>query len=466
MQARTILRPGVLLAGLSTGLLLSAGVEARGEARPDEVVITRTHDALELARENDTAIDYYRSEEALARRTLEDLSRVRMPTVQAAISSSQNRVQHQADAHGVEVQVAASMPLYDGGRRAARRNAASAELGILAIQREEHEAQRAKGVVELLAAYDFAVQAAHIEQQHYRRSQLELEARAHDHELGLLTDYEFRVMELSVERAALEAEARRSAAEDLRTRLRLVLGLAEPVALTIHPTFSLDSGLPLLRNDFGFLLSAALRSDATIRRLRFERDRTVALLDAAPRALSPVVEGTAGLSMRGDPLPLTSPALRFDLRVSWPALRSGSLGIGGGVVFDAGNTASRALSVQTGSSTRRQSQATLTRRRMDATQAESALEQGERALEIWIRSTIRDYAHLSTVLAADREASDLAALLLVRTRRDAADGRRRATAVLDAEYNLAQARMAELETAFEIVQLYQQLQFRTGLAQP
>lgn len=466
MQPRTILRPGVILAGLATGFLLSAGVEARGEAHPDAVVITRTHDALELARENDTTIDYYRSEETIARRTLEDLSRVRVPTVQGTISSSQNRVRHQADAHGVEVQVAASMPLYDGGRRTARRNAASAELGILAIQREEHESQRANGVVELLAAYDFAVQAARIEQQHYRRSQVELEARARDHELGLLTGYELRAMELSVERAALEAEARGSSAEDLHTRLRLVLGVAEPVVLTIHPTFSLDSDPPIVQNDPVFLLSAALRSDATMRRLRFERERTFALLDAAPRALSPVVEGTAGLSMRGDPLPLTSPALRFDLRVSWPALRSGSLGLGGGVVFDAGDTVSRALSVQTGSSTRRQSQAALTRRRMDAAQADLALEQGERALEIWIHSTLRDYAHLSAVLAADRQASDLAELLLARTRRDAADGRRRATAVLDAEHNLAQARLAELETAFEMVQLYQQLQFRTGLAQP
>ncbi|MFP4508593.1 MAG: TolC family protein [Spirochaetaceae bacterium] len=466
MHVRTILAPGVLLASLSTGLILSPVEAAQAEALSNAVIITRTADALELAREHDIAIEYYRSEEAFVRRNLDDLTRIRLPEIQGSIASSRNRVQNQADAHSVELQVGASLPLYDGGRRDAQRNAVSAELGLRAIGREEHESQRTASVVELLASYEFAVQAARIGEQHYRRSQVELDARLRDHELGLLTGYELQVMELSVERAAIEVAQRSNTAEDLHSRLRIMLGVEEPVALTIHPTIRPGSDPPSIRNGFGVLLSEALGSDPTIQRLRFERDRTSALRDAMPSALTPVVEGTAGVSMRGEPLPLASPALRFELRFSWPGLRSGYLGFGGGLAFDTGNTASRRLSVQTGSSTRVQSEAALTRRRVDAGQAQEALERGEHELASWIRRALRDYTHLGTVRDTDLEAIALAELVVARTRREAEDGHSRSTAVLEAEYQHAQAQLAELETTFQMVRLYQQLQVRTGLAQP
>ncbi len=454
-----------LLAGL---VLLLSGTPTvlSADRAPDVFTVPGLDDAFRLALAHDLAYRHGYVELELARDALARLNRMRLPSLTTTVASGRERVANSLDTHAVQLQVGLAYSIYDGGIRNFLRQTAAAELAMAQALQRDYEAGLRTVVQELLAAVEFATHAAMIAEQHAQRVSRELESLARDYELGLLTAYEMRRTQLSAARAALESRQRQARAGDLHTELRQTLGFGNDTILTVP---SVTEGLSLpreLRNDVSVLTEHALRNDAAVEQLRVQVEVARAALDFLPPVSFPVIQSTFGVSMRGTPLPLASPEVSVGVRFSWPRVNAGSLSFGGTFSADSGRYTARSVSLETGAWTRFESRNDAIRRRMNAERAAFSYATGRQQTEAWISQAVRDHAHLSSAREIDEEDVRLADLALTRIRADTAAGHRRRTAVLDAERELAEARLKALESSFALILLHQRLQQRTGLAQP
>ncbi|TVQ21581.1 MAG: TolC family protein [Spirochaetaceae bacterium] len=447
-------------------LLPGTAVVLFADEAPDVVSISSVDDAFRLALAHDITHDHRQVELELARSGLARLNRMRLPSLTTTVASSRDRIVHSADTQAVQLQAGLAYSIYDGGMRDFSRRTAVAELAMAQALQRDYEAGLRTVVQELLAAVEFATHAALIAGQHTQRVDRELESLARDHELGLLTAYEMQRTQLSAARTALESQQRQARVDDLHTELRQILGLGNDTVLSVP---SVTGGLSLprrLRNDVSILTEHALREDPALQQLWVQVETARAALDFLPSVSVPVIQSTLGVSMRGTPLPLASPEVSLGVRFSWPGVNTGSLSFGGVFSADSGRYTARSVGLETGAWTRYESRNDAIRRRMNAERAGFAYTTGRQQTEAWIRQTVRDHAYLRSALETDEEGVRLAELALVRIRADVAAGHRRGTAILDAERELAEARLNALESSFALILLHQRLQQRTGLSQP
>lgn len=459
-------RSFMMLCAVAALLIPGGQTTLPAHERPRVLSVSSADEAFRLALAHDVPHDHRGIAIELARGDLERLNRVRLPSLVTTVSRGWERVMYASDTQVVQLQAGLAYPVYDGGMRELSRRSAAAELAMAQTMRLDYEADLRNTVESLLASIEFATQAARIAEQYSARVGGELESLTRDHELGLLTDYEMGRVGLSVARTTIEARQREALLEDLLTDLRQILGVGNEVVLRVSSEAARPALSRAIRNDISTLTEFALREDLALQQQRLRLETARAALEFLPSTSLPVIRSTVGLSMTGTPLPLTSPEVSLGLSFSWPGINEGSLSLGGGFSADSARYTARSISLETGAWTRHESRNDATRRRMNVERAEFTYEAGRQQTEAWVRRTVRDFARLTSTIAADGEEVALAELALTRIRSDVAGGHSRGTAILDAERALAEARLAALENSFARARLYRRLQQRTGLDKP